>query len=93
MTTSSAQQDFEQRFNDAIDKRTSAREKLRDTQAQIARLKADAAQAGADVAKIRADAKAAGVSLSKTAKGAGAPANGGPVVPHAAASESDNGED
>lgn len=92
MATSEVQQDFEQRFNAAIYKRTSAREKLRDVSASIARLKAEAAQAGADVAKLRADAKAAGVRLPKL--GSAQPAtSGAPVVDYAPGDESEDGED
>lgn len=95
MATSEAQQDFEQRFQAAIGKRTTARESLRDTQASIARLKAEAAQANADVAKLRADAKAAGVKLPRIAPTNGAAptnghANGAPVVPYEPGDESED---
>lgn len=65
MTTSDVQADFNQRFHDAIERRTTARQALRDATASVPRLKADAAQASADLAKLRADAKAAGVKLPK----------------------------
>lgn len=89
MATSEAQQDFELRFSEAIGKRTTAREKVKDVSASIARLKAEAAQASADVAKLRADAKAAGVKLPRIAPTNG-PANGGPVVPYEPSDESED---
>jgi hypothetical protein len=91
MTTSNVQAEYDARFNDAIGKRAAAREKLRDTQATIARLKADAAQASADVAKLRADAKAAGVKLPKTVATNGH-TNGAPVV-HDDGPEPDDSDD
>lgn len=89
MASSEAQQDFEQRFNAAIHKRTTTREKVKDVSASIARLKAEAAQASADVAKIRADARAAGVKLPRVAPTNGH-ANGGSVVPYETSDESED---
>lgn len=89
MATSDVQQDFEQRFNAAIHKRTTTREKVKDISASIARLKAEAAQASADVAKLRADAKAAGVKLPRIAPTNGH-ANGSPVVPYEPGDESED---
>src|SRR5688572_15569888 len=71
MSNSEVQADFEQRFHDAIERRTTARQAiqaLRDATTSLSRLKADAAQASADLAKLRADAKAAGVKLPKAKK-------------------------
>lgn len=77
---SNAQAEFEQRFNDAVTKRSAARQKLSDVTKSIARLKADAAQANADVATTRADAKAAGVKLPKLVQ-ASAPTTGAAAHP------------
>jgi hypothetical protein len=68
MGNSEVQADFEQRFHDAICRRSTARQALREATAAVPRLKADAAQASADLAKLRADAKAAGVKLPKAKK-------------------------
>lgn len=97
MATSETQQDFEQRLNDAVERRTNARQSLRELTAAIPRLKALVAQAGADVATIRADARAAGVKLPRAAHANGvAPtnghANGAAVVPYATSDESEDDE-
>jgi hypothetical protein len=68
MTTSSAQQDFDTRLQEAVSQRDAAIQQLADATASVPRLKAEVAQKRADVAKLRADARAAGVRLARATK-------------------------